>query len=83
MDSEYPLGMSESKFVEESRPMEVSSLQKIEEEQEDESKLENSGDSLVVGQNINNEIKSKYIERKNVTKNVENSEQSEEKVKKL
>lgn len=77
MDSEYPLGMSESKFVEESRPMEVSSLQKIEEEQEDESKLENSGDSLVVGQNINNEIKSKYIERKNVTKNVENSEQSE------
>lgn len=77
MDSEYPLGMSESKFVEESRPMEVSSLQKIEEEQEDESKLENSGDSLVVGQNINNKIKGKYIERKNVTKNVENSEQSE------
>ena len=77
MDSEYPLGMSESKFVEESRPMEVSSLQKIEEEQEDESKLENSGDSLVVGQNIDSKIKGKYIERKNVTKNVENSEQSE------
>ena len=106
MDSEYPLGMSESslkeqvsqesevlveeqenrftyasvtpvELVEERRPMEVSPLQKTAEEQEDERELENSGDSLVVGQNINNQIENKYIERKNITKNVENSEQSE------
>ncbi|MBS6558678.1 MAG: hypothetical protein KH355_00185 [Clostridiales bacterium] len=104
MDSEYPLGMSESSpkeqvsrqsqvFVKEqenssidssispveveSRRMEVSPLQKKSENYEDEKELEKSGDSLVIGQNIDNNIESKYIERKNITKNVENSGQSE------